>query len=243
MFTHASRRYAKAKKGRCAGGVHKMEEDVKKMWRWWGALAVYLVYCVLALGGFGKNQSDEPPAEPEMQTPIYPVSINGKEILVGKTTVQALLDQGFKVTVSETSGDYEAVEYEIDPEAKLEKGGYYSGGTVWITDSVFANISFVTGMFRSKMGDATIARMDFSLSSGNKAGLGQVLFCGVPVTEISREKAEEMFPDFTGDPYMWFSPASMADYEYFMAFGTEDGMLNRLLIEKRYDVDWGSEGT
>ncbi len=42
---------------------------------------------------------------------------------------------------------------------------------------------------------------------------------------------------------MWFSPASMADYEYFMAFGTEDGMLNRLLIEKRYDVDWGSEGT
>lgn len=66
------------------------------------------------------------------------------------------------------------------------------------------------------------------------------MFNGVPVTEISREKAGEMFPDFTGDENMWFSPASMTDYEYFMSFDM-DGMLNKFSLKKKYDVDWNSK--
>ena len=55
--------------------------------------------------------------------------------------MQTLLDAGFKVTVSDSSADFsEITQFEIDPEQELEANTYYSGGSVWITDSIFANI-------------------------------------------------------------------------------------------------------
>ena len=33
---------------------------------------------------------------------------------------------------------------------------------------------------------------------------------------MSREKAGEMFPDFSGDDYMWLQKGE--DYEYFLSF-------------------------
>ncbi len=81
--------------------------------------------------------------------------------------------------------------------------------------------------------------MEFSLAGGqDDPGLSNILFNNVPVTELNREKAGEMFPDFTGDDVMWFSPAEMRDYEYFMSFSMEDGSMTKFSAEKQYDVDW-----
>ena len=89
------------------------------------------------------------------------------------------------------------------------------------------------------MGDAVIARLEFSLVSGEESELKRITFNGVPASEMSREKAGEMFPDFTVDDYMWLQKGE--DYEYFMSFDPTDLMLSSFSLEKEYDVDWSSE--
>ena len=58
------------------------------------------------------------------------------------------------------------------------------------------------------------------------------------ITNFSRERAGEEFPDFTGDENMWFSSYKMREYKYFMSFS--EGKLHSFYAEKNYDVDWSS---
>ena len=201
-----------------------------------GVLLVLLALLTAGCSNGGKGSE----AEEASADPVYTVTLDGSEITIGETTVQTLLDKGLKITVSEMSEDYEITQYEIDPEAELEANSYYTGGSVWITDTVFANISSVTDEENIRMGDAVIAYLEFSMSSENASGLDKILFNNIPVAELSREKAGEVFPDFTGDENMWFSPASMSDYKYFMAFNSS-GRMTKFSVEKKYDVDWSGE--
>lgn len=194
---------------------------------------------LMAVAGCAKEDKSSEKND-EAEPVIYPVTIDGTEVRVGETNMQALLDKGLKVTVSEMTPDKQIIEYEIDPNEMLEANSYYSGGSVWLTDSTFAHIAMVTDEENTTMGNAVIAYMEINLSSRDKADLDNILFNGVPVNEISREKAGEMFPDFTGDENMWFSPATMRGYEYFMSFD-EEGMLMNVSVEKDYDVDWNSK--
>ena len=178
---------------------------------------ILFMAAMLLAGCSGKSSKTETEAEPEQA--LYPVTIDGKEILVGQTTVQTLLDEGMNVTVSEMTEDKQINKYEIDPDATLEPNSYYTGGSIWVTDSIFAHISLVTDENAVRMGDAVIARLEFSLTSGEKSELEKITFNGVPVSAISREKAGEMFPDFKGDEYMWFQSGD--DYEYFMSLAQQ----------------------
>lgn len=212
-------------------------KNIMKKWSITGLLLIFFIASIT--GCSGETKADEPSAE--VKEPLYPVSIDGTEILIGETTVQTLLDKGFKMTVSELTPDNEYYEYEIDPEAELEANSYYTGASIWITDSVFANISIVTDEEVIRMGDAVIAYLEFSLISAEEDDLKRISFNGVPVSELDREKAGEVFPDFTGDDIMWFSPSSMREYEYYMGFSTQDeGKLKKFSVEKKYDVDWSS---
>lgn len=192
----------------------------------------------MAMMGCAKSEAGEDAAK-EAQAVIYPVSIDGSEIIIGETTVQTLLDKGLKVTVSEMTEDKQIIEYEVDPEEELEANSYYSGASVWLTEHSFAHISMATDEENVRMGDAVIARLEFSLVSEEKAELAKIVFNGVPLSEMTREKAGEVFPDFSGDNNMWFSPAEQLDYKYFMSFDTE-GTITSLSLEKKYDVDWSS---
>lgn len=183
----------------------------------------------------GKKETEE--TEPSQTR--YPVSIDGKEILMGETKMQTLLDNGLRITVSEKTENNQINQIEIDSEMKMEPNSYYSGGTIWITDSIFANVSLVTDKDAVKMGDAVIARLEFHLRREEKSDMERIAFNGVPVSEISREKAGEMFPDFKGDDNMLFQNGT--DYEYFMSFNQEDSMLDNFSITKEYDVDWTSK--
>lgn len=207
------------------------KETLKK----WGIAAVVSVFFALAATGCGK--SEETAAEEEAV--IYPLSIDGSEIRIGETTVQALLDKGFKMTVSEMSEDYEITQYEIDPEEVLEANSYYSGASIWLSDSSFAHISIVTDEENIRMGDAVIAYLELNPNSEDAAVLNKIQFNGIPLSELDREKAKEAFPDFDGDDNMWFSPYTMLEYKYFMAFDWE-GTLHQLSLERKYDVDWNS---
>lgn len=207
------------------------------MWKRWSAAWMVLAVLMTAAGCGGKKES-EPEKEPE---PVYPVSIDGAEILIGETTVQTLLDQGLSITVSESSPDMkEITQYEVDPELELEANSYYSGGSIWITEHCFAHIAIVTDEEAVKMGDAVIGYMEFSLVSAEDETLDKLMFNGVPISELNREKAGEMFPDFSGDENMWFSTSVLKDYEYFMGFDTAGNMI-KLSVEKNYDVDWNNK--
>ncbi len=47
----------------------------------------------------------------------------------------------------------------------------------------------------TRMGDCTIARLEFSLSgTDEKADLDRIVFDGTPLSELSRAKAGEQFP-------------------------------------------------
>lgn len=208
-----------------------MERKLKKRM----VMAVLIGAFLMSAAGCSKKEE-----EPEKEV-VYPVSIDGSEIIVGETTVQTLLDKGFKITVSEMTEDNRVNQYEVDSEAELEANSYYSGASIWLTESSFANVSIVTGESSVKLGDAVIAYMEFSLVGEEPSKLSGILFNGVPVNEITREKAGEMFPDFTGDENMWFSSASASEYKYFMAFNSDDGMMNRFSVEKKYEVDWSGE--
>ena len=55
---------------------------------------------------------------------LLPISINGKEIRVGETTLQTLLDEGLEV--SWVDEDYNRIT--VDPTTQLEANAYYTGG-------------------------------------------------------------------------------------------------------------------
>lgn len=216
--------------------ITKMKNIFKRS----GILALLLFFITTAVTGCSGERKEEPVEE--VEEPVYPVTIDDVEIRIGETTVQSLLDKGFKMTVSELTPDNEYYEYEIDPELELEANSYYTGGSIWITDQIFVHISIVTDEKAIRMGDAVIAYLDFSLAGGDEADLERIAFNGVPITELNRDKAGEMFPDFTGDENMWFSPYTMKEYSYFLGFNSQtDYSLMRFSVEKEYDVDWNSE--
>lgn len=188
-----------------------------------------MIAALLLAAGCGKKEEQE-------QQKLYPVSINGSEIRVGETTVQTLTDAGLKITVSQSTEDLSDIShYELDPDQQLEANTYYSGGSIWISDSVFAHISVATGDEAVTMGDAVIARLEFDLAGAGEEDLSGIQFDGVPVSELTREKAGEMCPDFSGDENMWLQYGP--DYKYDLNFDSEGKMI-KLSIEKEYDVDW-----
>lgn len=201
-------------------------------------LALALLVPLAACGGSGSDDAAD--SEKVDENVLYPLTVNGTEIRVGETKVQTLLDQGLKITVSEMDENNHIEEYEIDPETILEANTYYTSGSVWITEHTFAHISIVTGDEDIPMGEAIIARLEVNISKQDSPeDLKGLAFNGIPVTELTSERAREEFPNFSGDSVMWFSPYTMDEYKYFMSF--YDGNLSSFYAEKEYDVDWTGE--
>lgn len=164
---------------------------------------------------------------------LLPITINGAEIRVGETTVQSLLDKG--IEVSWVDENYER--NVVDPAQELEANAYYSGGNIEISEHVFANISFVTDEEPIPLGQAIIARLEVHLiSEDDQSVLEKIEFDGVPATELTREKAGEKYPDWTGDEVMWLKYG--LEYSYDLNFDMTSGQLTQFTVERKYDVDW-----
>lgn len=172
----------------------------------------------------------------ESSEKLLPITINGTEIRIGETTVQALLDQG--MNVGWVDENYERVD--VDPSMELEPEAYYTGGSIRVSENVFAQISFVTEDKAVPLGEAVIARLEFSLvGEEDKSVLEKIAFDGVPITELTREKAGEMYPDWTGDEVMWLKYG--LEYKYDLNFDMTSGQMTKFSASREYDVDWNGE--
>ena len=188
------------------------------------ALMLFLSACGQADGGSGQ----------ETEEILLPVSINGKEVRVGETTVQTLLDEGLEV--SWVDENYNRIT--VDPATQLEANAYYTGGSVKVSDNMSFTISLVTEEAVS-LGQAVIARLELNMAAEDEESvLETISFDSVPVTELTREKAGEKYPDWTGNEVMWLHYG--LEYKYGLNFDISTGSLSGFTVERTYGVDWNS---
>lgn len=176
------------------------------------ALMLFLAACSKGEEGDGKDSgSDEV---------LLPISINGKEIRVGETTVQTLLDEGFEVSWVDESFN----RITVDPTTQLEADSYYTGGSIKVTDNMSFLISFTTGEEAVPLGEAVIARLELTAAGeDDKSVLETISFDGVPITELTQKKAAEKYPDWTGNETMWLHYG--LEYKYDLNFDMSTGYL------------------
>ncbi len=189
------------------------------------AFMLFLTACGKGEEGDGKDGgSDEV---------LLPISINGKEIRVGETTVQTLLDEGFEVSWVDENFN----RITVDPTTQLEADSYYTGGSIKVTDNMSFSISFTTGEEAVPLGEAVIARLELTVAGeDDKSVLETISFDGVPITELTQKKAAEKYPDWTGNETMWLHYG--LEYKYDLNFDMSTGYLNKFAVERTYDVDW-----
>ncbi len=193
-------------------------------------LCLMLAVLMLSLSACGANDDG---ADQEDNTEVLlPISINDKEIKVGETTLQTLLDEGFEV--SWVDENYERIT--IDPSTQLEANSYYTGGSIKVSDDLSFMISLATDE-EVPLGQAVIARLEATLATEtDKSILEKIAFDGVLVTELTQEKAAEKYPDWTGNEVMWLHYG--LEYKYDLNFDMSTGYLNKFAVERTYDVDW-----
>lgn len=148
-------------------------------------------------GGAGTEKTAEPeePVLTELSQVEIPVTIDTHEILVGKTTIRELLDDGFSVRISRLLND-QIIQNDVDPEEILEAGVNYSELFFEVTDSAFVRLSVRTEEQGMQMGDAAITRLELHLSHVVDTLPDNILLAGEPVNALTCEKARGMFPDF-----------------------------------------------
>ena len=193
-------------------------------------LCLMLAVLMLSLSACGANDDG---ADQEDNTEVLlPISINDKEIKVGETTLQTLLDEGFEI--SWVDENYERIT--IDPSTQLEANSYYTGGSIKVSDDLSFMISLATDE-EVPLGQAVIARLEATLATEtDKSILEKIAFDGVPVTELTQEKAAEKYPDWTGNEVMWLHYG--LEYKYDLNFDMSTGYLNKFAVERTYDGDW-----
>ena len=177
--------------------------------------------------------SQEDGQDEKTEEVLLPISINGKEIKVGETTVQTLLDEG--LDVSWVDENYERIT--VDPTMQLEPKSYYTGGSIKVTNRMSFSISFATEDEAVTLGEAVIARLELNMAAeDDKDVLKNISFDGTPVTEWTQAKAAERYPDWTGNEVMWLHYG--LDYKYDLNFDMATGQMSGFTVTRVYDVDW-----
>lgn len=166
---------------------------------------------------------------------LLPISVNGKEIRVGETKLQTLLDAGLDVSWVDESFN----RITVDPDMELEANAYYTGGSIKMSDRMSFSVSLATEDEPVPLGQAVIARMELHMAAeDDKSVLEKISFDGIPVTEWTQAKAVEKYPDWTGNEVMWLTYG--LEYSYTLTFDMATGNLNGFTVECKYDVDWNS---
>ncbi len=191
-------------------------------------LAVLMLFSLSACGQEGGQ-------EEKSEEVLLPISVNGKEIRVGETKLQVLLDEGLDVSWVDESFN----RITVDPDMELEANAYYTGGSIKMSDRMSFSISLATEDEPVPLGQAVIARMELHMAAeDDKSVLEKISFDGIPVTEWTQEKAVEKYPDWTGNEVMWLKYG--LEYSYTLTFDMATGNLNGFTVECKYDVDWNS---
>lgn len=195
---------------------------------------IVLILSMAFLAGCSGKEEEAPPEELlTLAEHSVPVTIEDQEIVVGRTTLQTLLDTHLPVVVSEWDGVH-VTERKIDPNEILAAGDSLTEISFWITDYAFVRISVEAGDADIRVGDAVISRLALHLSHQPGTLPDNVFIDGVAVTDMTRAKAGEMFPDFDqadlsviqqGEDYkctLMFSPRTFALYQFSLVKGEKE---------------------
>ena len=175
---------------------------------------IALMLSMVFLTGCSQKEEEAPPELLTLAEYSVPVTIDGIEIVVGTTTLQPLLDAGLSIMVSEWTSETDI--------------------SFWITDSAFARLSLEAADTDVRMGDAVVSRLALHLSHLTDTLPDNISIDGVPVTELSRARAGEMFPDYEqedlsimqqGEDYkctFMFMPGTYALYQFSLVKGEKE---------------------
>ncbi len=159
---------------------------------------------------------------------VYPVKFDDTEILVGKTTVSELLDNGF--ILHETYGG------ELDKEQPIEKNSYYSGIIVVKDDVEYAMISVVSEKKDIPLSEAIIANI--LIKPSLEHAIERIYLDGVALPDLTADVFKEhiagsrIYDDGTG---VYCS----GDQYTFRAY-YEDGNLTEVNALRNYSVQYGT---
>ena len=115
---------------------------------------------------------------------IYPLTVDGTEIMLDQTTMQEIFDAGFTVSVrDDSSGSVQW--YEIEADMMLDAESVYTGIYIGKNDERYALISVVTE-------DACQVRdsVVYALKS-TEEGIGKIAISSVLLTDLTEEKAKK----------------------------------------------------
>lgn len=184
---------------------------------------------ILLAGCSPENKEEPQPEEPSnpreflLQDHSIPVSIDDTEILVGKTTLQTLLDQELPVRIAELTERGSLRDREVDPEETLEANTSFDNAFFWISEGAYIHLSLEAGDEALPIKDARITRLELHLSHKTEKLPANVRINGIPVTEISFDQAGEQFPDFREHDLTLKQLG--ADYSCTLKFSSKSKML------------------
>ena len=114
-------------------------------------LCLILAALMLFLPACSQDEGESSQKEKNEEV-LLPISVNGKEIRVGETTVQTLLDEGLDVSWVDESFN----RITVDPDMELEANTYYTGGSIKMSNNMSFSISLATEDEPVPLGQAVI---------------------------------------------------------------------------------------
>ena len=161
---------------------------------------------------------------------IYPLTVDGTEIMLDQTTMQEIFDAGFTVSVrDDSSGSVQW--YEIEADMMLDAESVYKGIYIGKNDERYALISVVTE-------DACQVRdsVVYALKS-TEEGIGKIAISSVLLTDLTEEKAKKIESNLKADGLCTSYVTDSIILRIARENGTT-GAVTELEVEVRYDIEY-----
>lgn len=197
----------------------KGEVGMKKIWKKRLAGIVAGLLMMAAVTGCGSKEG-----------PIYPLTVDGTEITLDVTTMQAIYDAGFEVTVMDNSSG--SVQwFEVDADTPLDADSVYTMVYIGKGGERYASVSVVTEK-ACPMQESVI----YALTS-TEAGLNKITIASVLLTDLSEEKALEIEKNLESTDYYQSCVTDSKILRITRENGAT-GAVTKLEVEVRYDIDY-----
>lgn len=165
---------------------------------------------------------------------VYPVTLDGTEIIVGETTLSTLYDAGYTIVALNIGTKMGSAELEASFE--LDANSYFTGLYVKKGDVKMATLAIVTDSKAVPASEAVIGTV--KVNSELDHPMDKATFDGVTISELTAETTKEHVPDGTirDDG----SAVYLHGKKYSIQVDFENGVPISLEMKRKYDVDYTS---
>lgn len=165
---------------------------------------------------------------------VYPVTLDGTEIIVGETTLSTLYDAGYTIMALNIGTKMGSTE--LDASFELDANSYFTGLYAKKGDVKMATLAIVTDSKAVPASEAVIGTV--KVNSELDHPMDKATFDGVTISELTAETTKEHVPDSTirDDG----SAAYLHGDKYSIQVDFENGVPISLEMKRKYDVDYTS---